>query len=856
MFNPRGFENSRPDGFGVLEAVGEGAGDQPRRFVPLKRTELRGELAGPLAPLRLTQVFGYSASDCAKTLEAVYRFPLPGDAAVTAVRVRFGDVTIRATLGDRRQAEADYEKARQEGRQAAIATRESPDVFTLQVAGLQPDQAVTVETTFVLLARAEGAGWSLRIPLTTAPRYVRSDEAGSRAAEGQPLAVLRDPGHRFTMDLGLRGTDSAESSTHRLALTREGGQRRVRLADGEVVPDRDLLLSWKPEGAGDRPSLGVVRHDDPASGHAYFLAMVAPPATRDPGHGLAREVILLVDHSGSMSGAKWQAADWAVERFLTDLTDRDRFAFGLFHDTTRWFSKAPRTANQKDVEEAIAFLKANRDSGGTELGVALEQALGQARTEGESARHVLIVTDAEVSDAGRLLMLADQESRRADRRRVSVLCIDAAPNSFLALELAERGGGVARFLTSDPSQQDIASALDHVLDDWAEPVLAGLRLEVDRPDVRGSGRLSVDVGRTGWSGVDLGDLPAGRSLWVVGRAPLGEAGSMNFRLATARGHELAAIQLPPSGETPEGTAIKALFGVRQILGLENLIQTGSRGDELRDGLRRLGYDPQPILDGPSKVYPENADAALRDRLRDLLVRESLAHGLACSETAFFAERTEVGKVVEGRVLVASGLPAGWSDDASLCLSVDSMLMAMPASPMGLTAPPIKALLAHPGGGRSSTPRKYAMPFARAMAPAGAMPSPTAMPRQDAGGPGPTVVFRGSAVTTGGEAVLFDTTRSQDSAVVPGAASLKGLTLKFPDGAVDHRAIDGGLALLIFVDDLTEPRARVRLTDLIRQHGERPLNLSRSSGQVVRVVLVDPSGAWAKGSPRFELSLAW
>ena len=112
------------------------------------------------------------------------------------------------------------------------------------------------------------------------------------------------------------------------------------------------------------------------------------------------------------------------------------------------------------------------------------------------------------------------------------------------------------------------------------------------------------------------------------------------------------------------------------------------------------------------------------------------------------------------------------------------------------------------------------------------------------------------MTTGGEAVLFDTTRSQDSAVLPGAASLKGLTLKFPDGPVAPRAIDGGLALLIFVDDLTEPRARVRLTDLIRQHGERPLNLIRSSGQVVRVVLVDPAGAWTKGSPRFELSLAW
>ena len=61
--------------------------------------------------------------------------------------VRFGDVEIEAELKERQQAEAEYEEAKQQGQQAALATRESPDVFTLQVAGLQPDQDVTVETS-------------------------------------------------------------------------------------------------------------------------------------------------------------------------------------------------------------------------------------------------------------------------------------------------------------------------------------------------------------------------------------------------------------------------------------------------------------------------------------------------------------------------------------------------------------------------------------------------------------------------------------------------------------------------------------------------------------------------------------
>src|SRR4029079_3227742 len=120
------------------------------------------------------------------------------------------------------------------------------------------------------------------------------------------------------------------------------------------------------------------------------------------------------------------------------------------------------------------FLLNHKDSGGTELGVALEQALGQARDTDARARHVRIVTDAEVSAAGRIRALVERETGQSERRRVDVLCIDAAPNSGLANELAERGGGIAHSLPSDPAENDIASALDEVLADWAAPVLRNL----------------------------------------------------------------------------------------------------------------------------------------------------------------------------------------------------------------------------------------------------------------------------------------------------------------------------------------------------------------------------------------------
>ncbi|MCJ7621763.1 MAG: VIT and VWA domain-containing protein, partial [Anaerolineae bacterium] len=627
MFNRAAYENSRPGGIGVLEVAngGEPGEEQPRLFVPLKRTELKGEIAGPLASLHLTQVYGYSKEQMDKVLEAVYRFPLPGDAAVTGVTVTFGDVEIKAELKEREEAEEDYEKAKQEGRQAALATRESPDVLTLQVAGIQPDQDVRVETSYVQLARAEGGGWSLRVPLTTAPRYVRSDEVTSRQAHGE-LLLLRDPGHRFSLDLTLFGVASVSSETHELKLSEVDGATRVQLSQGEVIPDRDCVLSWRPRQEEQRPSLEVMLHEDPSSDWVYFLALVAPAASQTEGSGVPREVILLLDHSGSMSGPKWEAADWAAEQFLLDLTAGDEFALCLFHSSPRWFADQTRRAESDTVKAAVKFLLEHKDSGGTELGVALEQGLHLKRSTDERTRHLVIVTDAQVTDAARILRLAGEEAQREHRRRISVLCIDAAPNSFLASELAERGGGVSRFLTSSPDELDITTALDEVLKDWAEPVLADLRLGVERSGVQSASGQTMSGDDERWSFIDLGDLPRGRALWVAGRALRGDQSTLHFRAATATGEEVASHKAELGKEAHVRPALKALFGARRVLGLEYLINSGYSVDELRDQLERLQYDAEEILGQevvPGKVYAENVREDARKALRSLLVREAL-----------------------------------------------------------------------------------------------------------------------------------------------------------------------------------------------------------------------------------------
>lgn len=871
MFNPRTFENARPDGFPILEIMPrpdrpDGAATELRQFVPLQRTELTGEIAGPVASLHLTQRFRFSAAQQPKPIEAAYRFPLPGDAAVTGVRVQFGETSILAELAERKQAEQAYQTARNEGRQATLLTREAPDVFTLQVTGLRPDEDITIQTSYVQLARPAGADWTLRVPLTTVPRYVRTDERGSAHAQGQPLALLRDPGHRFTLDLTLEGADAIASPTHALDVAASEGRLRVRLRDGEVIPDRDCVLSWQPQRQAGRPSLQMLRHQEASGNASCFLALVAPPAMGTASRTFPREVILLIDHSGSMEGPKWEAADWAVQNMLAGLTPDDTFNLGLFHSSTRWFARGPVRGDERTVRQAREFLLENRDSGGTELGVALEQALGQPRDAEGRARHVVIVTDAQVSDSGRILALVEREIGRADRRRVDVLCIDAAPNDGLANELAERGGGLARFLTSDPAENDIASALDELLADWAAPVLRNLALEIDSLDVQAAGRRVTFDQAAQVSLVDLGDLPAGRAVWVAGRIQRAHGGLPSVRLL-ADGQEIA-LELQADAVKPiERPAVAALFGARRVLDIE-LVQTSGIAAEER--LRQLGYDPRALLDGGASaqpIYAENARDRLTAALHELLVRESLHYGIISSATAFVAARSEAGERVTDTVVVANALAHGWSNEflmprqalGGTAVSFMATSMPMPASanidflaqdiapdsfPRFSRASSPRSFLSKPGGGPLDAARSFVRRFlesaddgaAEASEPAGSSHS------------GLTVIFSGAPRFTGGEAVLFDSAANPGS--LPSGERLSRLTVRLDGG----EPVDGGLTIALYVDDLTSPRATIRLADLLRQGGERPLNIRRQLGGEVRIVLLDANGAWAAGGPELEVML--
>jgi hypothetical protein len=121
---------------------------------------------------------------------------------------------------------------------------------------------------------------------------------------------------------------------------------------------------------------------------------------------------------------------------------------------------------------------------------------------------------------------------------------------------------------------------------------------------------------------------------------------------------------------------------------------------------------------------------------------------------------------------------------------------------------------------------------------------------------PTVIYSGAPEFDGGEALLFDSSRGEDAGKLPESGTLGALQIRFPDGTPDHKTLDPELKLLIFVGDLASPRATVRLVDMVRRRGQRPLNVAKTKADIVRMILVDPNGAWRESTPMVEVALAW
>jgi Ca-activated chloride channel family protein len=436
-------------------------------------TDVRISVAGIVARVAVTQRF---RNPGATPIEAVYAFPLPDDAAVDRLSMLIGERVIEGEIREREQAERIYAQARDAGQRASIVTQTTPNLFTTAVANIGPGEIVEITIEYLDTARYDNGEFSLRFPMTLTPRYGEGDAPEQKGAsvpaivglgrfpataaldEVEPIAGLHEAALRVVLAPGLPLAELG-SLSHETYTVRDGGRYVLETLTPRVPMDRDFVLTWRPD-VGSTPAVAALT--ETRGDTTYALVMIVPPLETYVRRALPRELIYVIDTSGSMAGQSITQAKAALRDALGQLTSADRFNVIEFNSTTSSLYGAPMPLTAATYAEALDYVDALEADGGTEMEPAIEMALGQPATSGY-LRHVIFLTDAGVANETALFTAIEQ---RLGTARLYTVGIGAAPNSYFMRKAAEFGRGTYTHIgdvTAVASTMDALFAkLEHV----------------------------------------------------------------------------------------------------------------------------------------------------------------------------------------------------------------------------------------------------------------------------------------------------------------------------------------------------------------------------------------------------------
>ncbi|MCB1701224.1 MAG: marine proteobacterial sortase target protein [Halioglobus sp.] len=448
-------------------------GDRPGHYVPalLQSSKARFAISGMIATVVVEQSF---RNDSSSAVEGVYAFPLPDDAAVRSMEMVIGERRIIGQIREKSQALKIYEAAKAAGKKASLVEQQRPNLFTNRVAGIGAGERIIVRLEYVQRVTFANGVFSLRFPTTITPRYmpgrpleqnpeqepppalavnprlgwaVATDQVPDAALvsplqfpqEGDERAPLNPLEISVRLDMGMP-LARVEAPYHDIALARRASVYHIQLADGVTEMDRDFVLAWQPV-SGASPTAALFTEQ--VAGEYYGLLMVLPPARERAGPAPPREIIFVVDTSGSMGGVAIAQARDSLSRALLELRPEDRFNIIEFNSSHRALYRRPMPASRHHVQQAREFVRLLRADGGTEMLPALRAALdppreGDGMAEQLPLRQVIFITDGAV---GNEVALFEEISARLGESRLFTVGIGSAPNSWFMREAARFGRG-------------------------------------------------------------------------------------------------------------------------------------------------------------------------------------------------------------------------------------------------------------------------------------------------------------------------------------------------------------------------------------------------------------------------------
>ncbi|HET6372539.1 MAG TPA: VIT domain-containing protein [Candidatus Polarisedimenticolia bacterium] len=531
--------------------------------MPLRHTDVRADVTGFLARVEVVQTFG---NPFESAIEATYVFPLPERAAVDGFLLEVGERRIRGEIHRREEARGVYETARAAGYTASLLDQERPNVFTQSVANIPPGKEIRVHLRYIdILPFADGA-YRFLYPMVVGPRYSPSSirPATDPSVDATGPSYLR-PGSRpgndisVTLDLDAGVTiHSLMSESHEILVTRPGPTRaRVTLAPGDTLPNKDLMLRWVV--AGVMPEVGLLAHR--AENEGFFALMIQPKAEIGADEAAPKEVIFVLDQSGSMSGLPIEMSKRFMRLALQTLGPQDRFNIVRFDSVATALARQPLANTQQNVSRGLEAIEAMKGSGGTEMLAGFDAALSQPR-DARCIRIVFFLTDGYIGNEEDIFRVI---RTRGGDARIFTLGVGSSVNHHLLRGMADLGHGSYQYVRPDGHETEAVEQFQR----WVtKPYLTDLEIDW--------GSLRVEDIQPS----HLPDLYSGQTLSVVGRYLWGGTDNLIIRgrLGGVPWEKQVEVTLPERSD--EHSALSSVWARQRI----------------QDLLMRPGESPRPEIE--------------------------------------------------------------------------------------------------------------------------------------------------------------------------------------------------------------------------------------------------------------------
>ncbi|HLG15195.1 MAG TPA: VIT and VWA domain-containing protein [Blastocatellia bacterium] len=632
----------------IINPEGQVAG-----LCPLKHTDVKAEISGFLARVIVTQEF---ENPSAEKIEAVYTFPLPQNAAVDDMTMRVGDRTVRGRIKRREEARAIYDAARAAGNVASLLDQERPNIFTQSVANIMPGERVTITISYVETLSYEDGTYSFVFPMVVGPRYIPGSPAGKQGGGWAPDTDRVPDASRITPHVAPKGTraghdislevaldagvpiDSLKSVLHEVEIERPTNHSAVvRLKDKAVIPNRDFILKY--DVAGRKIEDAVLTHHSGRGG--FFTMILQPPERVTAADVTPKELVFVLDTSGSMSGFPIEKAKETMKLAFDGLYPQDTFNLITFAGDTHILFPEPLPATRENLNKAQAFLASRSGGGGTEMMKAIQAALDPS----DAADHLRIVcfmTDGYVGNDMEIV----SEVQKHPNARVFAFGIGSSVNRFLLDKMAEQGRGEVEYVT--PSD-DGSAAARRFHERVRNPLLTD---------------ISID-----WGGLPVADvyptraqdLFSAKPVVLSGRYSGSGRGVIKLKGRTAAGDFVREIAVELPATEARHDVLATLWARTRVGDLMSRdykgVQQGNSREDVREAITQLGLEFRLMTQFTSFVAVEEMTVTDGGEPRRIEVPVDMPEGVS-HQGVFGDERRELpntGRVTQPLAYLSPGV---------------------------------------------------------------------------------------------------------------------------------------------------------------------------------------------------------